>query len=129
MAALRGLLEISRLSRRQVPLQEILQTIASIVGRELGFAVVSINAYRSEADEYEVVAVHGSDEARASQLGRVRPASMIAPLLRHADGAMYRAKAAGGGRLARQWPAQPAVAPGPGREPRDGSGGRDPVCC
>ena len=81
VAALRGLLEISRLTRRQVAIGDVLERIASIVGQELGFAVVSINAYLEESDDYEVVAVHGDADARSSLLGRVRPATMIAPLL------------------------------------------------
>jgi diguanylate cyclase (GGDEF)-like protein/PAS domain S-box-containing protein len=81
VAALRGLLEISRLTQRQVPINDVLERIASIVGRELGFAVVSINAYHAEREVYEVVAVHGDEAAREGLLGRVHPAAEIAPLL------------------------------------------------
>jgi diguanylate cyclase (GGDEF)-like protein/PAS domain S-box-containing protein len=81
VAALRGLLEISRLTRRQVPIDDVLQRIASIVGHELGFAVVSINAYHADRDVYEVVAVHGDVAAREGLLGRVHPAPTLEPLL------------------------------------------------
>ena len=81
VAALRGLLEISRLTRRQVPLDDVLKRTASIVGHELGFAVVSINVYHADRDVYEVVAVHGDAAARNVLLGRVHPASTLQPLL------------------------------------------------
>ena len=81
VAALRGLLEISRLTRCQTPLQEVLERIASIVGLELEFALATIYVFRPETDDYEVVAVHGSPEDRRSLLGRVRSTEMLAPLL------------------------------------------------
>ena len=81
VAVLRGLLEISRLTQQQLPLQEVLEATAAIIGRDLGYAVVSISAYRPELDSYEVMAVHGDEDARATLMGRVRPAAVLRPLL------------------------------------------------
>jgi diguanylate cyclase (GGDEF)-like protein/PAS domain S-box-containing protein len=81
IAPLRGLLELSRLTRRQPTLLETLRAVASTVSEGLGFATVVINSYRPETDQYEVVAVHGSDRAREVLLGHVSDGDTWTPLL------------------------------------------------
>jgi diguanylate cyclase (GGDEF)-like protein/PAS domain S-box-containing protein len=81
VAVLQGLLEISRLTQQQVPLEGVLAATAEIIGRDLGYAVVSISAYRAELDSYEVIAVHGDEDAHETLKGRIRPASVLRPLL------------------------------------------------
>lgn len=81
LSALRGLLEISRLTRQEVPIRGVLKRIAAIVGRELGFSVVTINEYRPDSDSYLVVAVHGPARARELLVDTVVPAATVAPLL------------------------------------------------
>jgi diguanylate cyclase (GGDEF)-like protein/PAS domain S-box-containing protein len=81
IAPLRGLLELSRLTRRQPTLLETLTAVASTVSEALGFATVVINAYRPDDDEYEVVTVHGSTRAREILLGQMTAARTWAPLL------------------------------------------------
>jgi diguanylate cyclase (GGDEF)-like protein/PAS domain S-box-containing protein len=81
VAPLRGLLELSRLMRRQPSLSEVLDAIARTVSQVLGFATVAINTYHPETDEYEVVAVRGNQRAREILLGDVTSAETWAPLL------------------------------------------------
>jgi diguanylate cyclase (GGDEF)-like protein/PAS domain S-box-containing protein len=81
VASLRGLLELSRLTRRQPTLQETLRAVAETVSDALGFATTVVNVYRPEGDDYEVVAVHGTDGARENLLGRVTAADTWEPLL------------------------------------------------
>ena len=81
VAPLRGLLELSRLTRRQPTLDEILRALAETVSEALGFVTTVVNVYRPEQDEYEVVAVHGTDAARDNLLGQVTAADTWAPLL------------------------------------------------
>jgi diguanylate cyclase (GGDEF)-like protein/PAS domain S-box-containing protein len=81
VAPLRGLLELSRLTRRQPTLDEILRALAETVSEALGFATTVVNVYRPEQDEYEVVAVHGTDSARHSLLGQVTAGDTWEPLL------------------------------------------------
>jgi diguanylate cyclase (GGDEF)-like protein/PAS domain S-box-containing protein len=81
VAPLRGLLELSRLTRRQPTLGEILRALAETVSEALGFATTVVNVYRPEQDEYEVVAVHGTDGARHNLLGQVTAAHTWEPLL------------------------------------------------
>ena len=69
VAPLRGLLELSRLTRRQPTLDEILGALAQTVSEALGFATAVVNVYRPERDEYEVVAVCGTDAVRRAYLG------------------------------------------------------------
>ncbi|HWE08532.1 MAG TPA: EAL domain-containing protein [Solirubrobacteraceae bacterium] len=83
VASLRGLLELSRLTRRQPTLHETLRAVAETVSDALGFATAVVNAYRPEHDDYEVVAVHGSDRVRENLLGQVTAAGTWEPLLDH----------------------------------------------
>ncbi len=81
VAPLRGLLELSRLTRRQPTLDGLLCALAETVAEALGFATTVVNVYRPEQDEYEVVAVHGTDRARAHLLGQVTAGETWRPLL------------------------------------------------
>src|ERR1700759_5120167 len=80
VAPLRGLLELSRLTRRQPTLDEILGALAQTVAEALGFATAVVNVYRPEQDEFEVVAVCGTDAVRHSLLGQVTAGDTWDPL-------------------------------------------------
>jgi hypothetical protein len=67
--ALRGLLELARLSLRQPPLAEVLDAVARTVSQAIGFSTVVINVYRMQDDAYEVITVHGSERAGHILLG------------------------------------------------------------
>lgn len=81
VAPLEGLLELSRLTQRQSTLDETVRALATTVAETLGFATAVVNLRRDETEEYEVVAVHGSDSVRASRLGQVTAAGTWEPLL------------------------------------------------
>lgn len=81
IAALRGLLELSRLSLRQPPLPEVLEAISRTVAETIGFSTVVINAYRDQDDTYEVTTVHGSQRARQILQGNVTAGPSWEPLL------------------------------------------------
>ena len=81
VSALRGLLELSRLTLRQAPLPEVLEAVSRTVSEAIGFATVVINAYRSLEDSYEVITVHGNDRARRILQGNVSGAESWSPLL------------------------------------------------
>jgi diguanylate cyclase (GGDEF)-like protein/PAS domain S-box-containing protein len=79
--ALRGLLELARLSLRQPPLAEVLDAVARTVSEAIGFSTVVINVYRMQDDAYEVITVHGSERAGRILLGNVTAGSTWDPLL------------------------------------------------
>ncbi len=81
VAAMRGLLELSRLSLRQPPLAEVLDAVARIVAEAVGVGTVVINVYRPPDDAYEVIVVHGSERARHILQGNVTASSTWEPLL------------------------------------------------
>src|SRR5579875_1653317 len=81
VAPLRGLLELFQLTRRQPTLDETLHAVAPIIARATGFQTIVVNIYRAETDEYEVVAVHGSERARQALLEQVGAADTWAPML------------------------------------------------
>ncbi len=81
VAPLRGLLELSRLTRRQPTLDETLRALARTVSEALGFRTTIVNVYRPEQDEYEVVAVHGAAPTQANLLGQVTAGDTWDPLL------------------------------------------------
>jgi diguanylate cyclase (GGDEF)-like protein len=72
ISPLRGLLAVTRLVRRAEDLPELLTAIARTVAESIGYATVAIDLYRPEWHDFCVSTVHGSDEARAALLGRVR---------------------------------------------------------
>ena len=71
LSQLRGLLEATRLVRTHAELPELFEAIARTVSETLGFRTVVINAYRPAWDDFEVVTVHGSPDARAQLLGTI----------------------------------------------------------
>jgi diguanylate cyclase (GGDEF)-like protein/PAS domain S-box-containing protein len=79
--ALRGLLDLARLSLRQPPLAEVLDAVARTVAEAIEFSTVVINVYRVPDDAYEVITVHGSERARGILLGNVTAGSTWEPLL------------------------------------------------
>ncbi|MGA9859165.1 MAG: EAL domain-containing protein [Solirubrobacteraceae bacterium] len=81
IAPLRGLLELVRLTRQQTDLLQTLRVVAGTVSESLGFATVVINVFHPERDEYEVVAVQGSDHARQLLMGQVSGADTWTPYL------------------------------------------------
>src|ERR671932_896579 len=72
LARLRGLLEAARAVRAGGDLQPLLEAIARVISVSLGFGTVAINLHRAAWDDFEVVVVHGSDEARRVLLGTSR---------------------------------------------------------
>jgi len=72
LARLRGLLEAARAVRAGGDLQPLLEAIARVISVSLGFRTVVINLHRPAWDDFEVVVVHGSDEARRVLLGTTR---------------------------------------------------------
>jgi diguanylate cyclase (GGDEF)-like protein len=81
ISPLRGLLEVTRLLRAEEELPELLAAVARTVGESLGYRCVAVNLYRPEWDDFCVTAVHGSEQARAALLGRVRTVEDWEPLL------------------------------------------------
>jgi diguanylate cyclase (GGDEF)-like protein len=78
---LQGLVEVTRLLRGSRQLSSVLDAIAHTVCESLGFATVVITLYRPAWNDFEVTAVHGSEEARGVLMGMVREWGDIAPLM------------------------------------------------
>ena len=78
---LRGLLEMLRLQRLEQEPAVLLGQIAEILGDSLGFRAVVVNLYRPEWDDFQVVAAHGNDEARALLLGTTSTLAAWTPML------------------------------------------------
>jgi diguanylate cyclase (GGDEF)-like protein len=81
VAHLRGLLEVTRLLSGDHQLSSVLDAVARTVCESLGWATVVITLYRPAWNDFEVTAVHGSDEARGVLQGTVREWADIEPLL------------------------------------------------
>jgi diguanylate cyclase (GGDEF)-like protein len=81
VAHLRGLLEVTRLLSGEHQLSSVLDAVARTVCESLGFATVVITIYRPAWNDFEVRAVHGSDEARSVLQGTVREWADIEPLM------------------------------------------------
>jgi diguanylate cyclase (GGDEF)-like protein len=81
VAHLRGLLEVTRLLSGEHQLASVLDAIARTVCESLGWGTVVITLYRPAWNDFEVTAVHGSEEARAVLQGTVREWGDIAPLM------------------------------------------------
>ena len=62
-------------------LPELLQAIARTVSDSLGYRTVVVNLYRREWDDFVVMTVYGSEEAREMLLGQISPVSDWEPLL------------------------------------------------
>jgi diguanylate cyclase (GGDEF)-like protein len=78
---LRGLLEVTRLLRGEHQLSSVLDAIARTVCESLGFQTVVITLYRPAWNDFEVTAVHGSEQARSVLQGTVREWADLAPLM------------------------------------------------
>lgn len=78
---LRGLLDVAHAVHGGGDLRPLLEAIARVVGDALGFGGVVVNLHRPAWDDYEVVVVHGSEEARSALLGRTATREDWAPLL------------------------------------------------
>jgi PAS domain S-box-containing protein len=78
---LRGLLEVTRLVRTGEDLPALLAAIARTVSDSLGFRTVIVNLYRPEWNDFVVMTVYGSEEARQMLLGQVSEVSEWEPLL------------------------------------------------
>jgi len=72
LTRLRGLLEAARAVRAGGDVHPLLEAIARVISVSLGFRTVVINLHRPAWDDFEVVVVHGSDEARRVLLGTTR---------------------------------------------------------
>jgi diguanylate cyclase (GGDEF)-like protein/putative nucleotidyltransferase with HDIG domain len=69
---LRGLLDVARAARSGADLRSVLDTVAHAISRTLGYRTVVINLRRAAWDDFEVVLVLGSEEAREMLLGVTR---------------------------------------------------------
>jgi len=78
---LRGLLEVTRLVRTSDDLTALLAAIARAASDSLGFRTVIVNLYRREWNDFVVMTVYGSEEARKQLLGQVSAVSDWEPLL------------------------------------------------
>ena len=83
---LRGLLETSRALRSSTDVPTMLGAVAATVARTLGFATVVINLYRPAWDDYEVVVVHGCEQAHSVLSGTTSSAAAWASLMQERFG-------------------------------------------
>jgi diguanylate cyclase (GGDEF)-like protein len=63
-----ALLHLARVSR-EAPLEVVLETVADVVERVVGFTTVVFNMYRPAYDDYLVVQVHGPQDSRDALMG------------------------------------------------------------
>jgi diguanylate cyclase (GGDEF)-like protein/PAS domain S-box-containing protein len=80
-AYLRGMLELTRVVRREPGLEQVLTAIARTVADTLGFVTVVVNLYRPDRDDYVVSTVIGSQDARRALLGTATSAKRWTRLL------------------------------------------------
>jgi GAF domain-containing protein len=80
VAALTGLLEVTRLVRSVRDLDALLPAVAAVISDAMGFGTVVISIYRPAYDDFRVEIVHGSDDGREALLGRERRWSEWEPL-------------------------------------------------
>ncbi len=73
ISPLRGLVEVTRLLRAREDLPALLEVVTRTIGESLGYRTVVVNLYRQAWDDFEVVTVHGNEEARSKLLGSIRP--------------------------------------------------------
>jgi diguanylate cyclase (GGDEF)-like protein len=81
ISRLRGLLDVTRLVRDETDIGRLLDAIAATIATSLGYRTVVINLYRPAWNDFEVSAVYGSEEARATLLGDTLPWEAWSPLL------------------------------------------------
>lgn len=78
---LRGLIEVTRLSRAGGSLPERLGNLARTIGESLGYETVAITLYRPAWDDFRVTAVSGREQARETLIGCTRTREDYRPLL------------------------------------------------
>ena len=78
---LRGLIDVTRLTRAGGSLPERLGKLAETIGDSLGYETVAITLYRPAWDDFRVVAVSGREQARETLCGLTRTHDDFAPLL------------------------------------------------
>ena len=76
-----GLLAVSAALRTSPDLEPTLAALAESVAHTLGVATVAINLYRPAFHDFETVAVHGAEAARAALFGARSPAEEWAQLI------------------------------------------------
>ena len=121
-AALAGLLSLTRLGPSAAP-EQVIDAAAGAIAEALGYRTVVFNLYRRAFDDFRVVVVHGSDEAKDSLLGRVRTRESWEPLFdeRHAVGGAYLVR-----HDAHDWSAQESYVPEGVPAPADDDGAWHP---
>ena len=67
---LRGLLDVAAAVRSGDGLQAVLESVAAAVAGPLGYGACVINLYRPAWDDFEVVVVLGTEEARELLMGQ-----------------------------------------------------------
>ena len=114
-AALAGLLSLTRLGATAAP-EQVIDAAAGAIAGALGYRTVVFNLYRRAFDDFRVVVVHGSAEAKDSLLGRVRTRESWEPLFdeRHAVGGAYLVR-----HDAHDWSAHESYVPEGLPEPED----------
>lgn len=70
-----GVVDVAGLLRSSGNLESTLHAVAGALSRSLNFRTVAINLYRPAWDDFEVVAVHGGEEARRALLGTASASS------------------------------------------------------
>ena len=78
---LRGLIEVTRLSRTGGSLPDRLGDLARTIGESLGYETVAITLYRPAWDDFLVTAVSGREQARETLIGCTRTHENYRPLL------------------------------------------------
>lgn len=78
---LTGLLQATRLIGSERCLDSLLDSLAGILARSLGYGAVVVNLYRPQFDDLLVTAAYGDDQAREMLMGRSYPLSAFAPLM------------------------------------------------
>jgi PAS domain S-box-containing protein len=81
LARLRGLFEIAALPSGSEDRAPVFGEIARAIGESLGYGTVAINLLRPAWDDFEVVAVHGDNDAKDALLGATTTASAWEPFL------------------------------------------------
>ena len=78
---LRVVLDVAGLARGDRELDDVLDALATTIADGLGWRTVAINLYRPAWDDFQVVTVHGSEDARNALLGVTTDWGQWRPLL------------------------------------------------
>jgi PAS domain S-box-containing protein/putative nucleotidyltransferase with HDIG domain len=78
---LSGLLRVTRLVSAGIRGEELRAAVAETVAEAFEFTTVVINLYRPAEDDFEVVTVHGSEDASRALLGTTSDREVLASLL------------------------------------------------